>query len=124
MQNTRQPKNKNLTIRLTENDKRSFEELARLNDISPSCWAHHILCKHKNSYGKTENVDQLLDGLETVIKSYDFILDELEKQIKNSYDSLSPEHANLVILRTSISLKQSEILKLKKTIMRSKMSQS
>jgi len=121
MQNTRQSKNKNLTIRLTENEKWLFEELASLNDISLSSWAHHILCKHKYSFGQVEDIDRLLDGLETVIESYDFILEVLKKQIKKSYDSISLEHANFVILRANIFLKQSEILKLKKKIMHSKL---
>jgi len=115
------PRNKNITIRITKEEKREFKEIANTNCVSESNWAYHILKKHKNNYGKTENVDQLLDNIETVIEGYKFILETLENQIKKSHDKLSTEHADLVILRSKIFLKQSESLKLKKKIMYSKL---
>ena len=115
------PRIENITIRITKEEKQEFKEIANTNCVSESNWAYHILKKHKKSYGKTENIDQLLDGIETVIEGYKFILEALENQIKKSYDKLSMEHADLVILRSVVSLRKIKILTLKSQIMDSKL---
>ena len=115
------PRIENITIRITKEEKQEFKEIANTNCVSESNWAYHILKKHKKSYGKTENIDQLLDYIETVIEGYKFILEALENQIKKSYDKLSMEHADLVILRSVVSLRKIKILTLKSQIMDSKL---
>ena len=115
------PRIENITIRITKKEKQEFKEIANTNCVSESNWAYHILKKHKKSYGKTENVDQLLDYIETVIEGYKYILEALENQIKKSYDKLSMEHADLVILRSVVSLRKIKILTLKSQIMDSKL---
>jgi len=115
------PRIENITIRITKEEKQEFKEIANTNCVSESNWAYHILKKHKKSYGKTENVEQLLDYIETVIEGYKFILEALENQIKKSYDKLSMEHADLVILRSVVSLRKIKILTLKSQIMDSKL---
>ena len=115
------PRIENITIRITKEEKQEFKEIANTNCVSESNWAYHILKKHKKSYGKTENVEQLLDYIETVIEGYKFILEALENQIKKSYDKLSMEHADLVILRSIVALRKIKILTLKSEIMDSKL---
>jgi len=115
------PRIENITIRITKEEKQEFKEIANTNCVSESNWAYHILKKHKKSYGKTENVDQLLDYIETVIEGYKFILEALENQIKKSYDKLSIEHTDLVILRSIVALRKIKILTLKSEIMDSKL---
>ena len=115
------PRIENITIRITKEEKQEFKEIANTNCVSESNWAYHILKKHKKSYGKTENVDQLLDYIETVIEGYKFILEALENQIKKSYDKLSIEHTDLVILRSIVALRKIKILTLKSQIMDSKL---
>jgi len=115
------PRIKNITIRITKEEKREFKEIANTNCVSESNWAYHILKKHKNNYGKTENVDQLLDNIETVIEGYKFILKILENQIKKSHDTLSTEHADLVILKSVVAMRKIKILTLKNQIIDSKL---
>lgn len=117
------PRNKNITIRITKEDKRVFKEIANTNCVSESNWAYHILKIHKNSYGKTENIDQLLDGIETLIEGYKFILEALENQIKksNHNEFLLQKHTDLVMRRNEVNINKYKIIKLKSQIMDSKL---
>jgi hypothetical protein len=117
------PRNKNITIRITKEEKREFKEIANTNCVSESNWAYHILKKHKNSYGKTENIDQLLDGIETVIEGYKFIKESLETEIKKSHHNelLLQKHTDLVMRRNDVNINKYKIIKLKRQIIDSKL---
>ena len=114
------PRNKNITVRITKEEKREFKEIANTNRVSESNWAYHILKKHKNSYGKTEKIEQLLDYIETLIASHEFISEVLETQIKKSHNPLLLQHADFVMLRNDVNIKKIKISKMKSQIMDSK----
>ena len=95
------PRNKNLTIRITKNEKRDFNELARINRTSQSNWAYHILCKHKHSYGKIEDIDLILECLKMAIAGLEFHHKLLEDQIM-SMDRSSSKFGELILLQMKI----------------------
>ncbi len=105
------PRNKNITIRITKNEKREFEELARKNRVSRSNWAYHILCKYKHNYDKIEDIDHLLEGLEIAIKGLKFNIKLLEIEMDKATDPFSSKNVDLVLLRSKIGV---EIINLKK----------
>ena len=116
------PRNENITIRVTKEEKHEFKEIANTNCVSESNWAYHILKKHKNSYGKTENIDQLLDVIENLISDYEFFLEALRNQKRRTYSPLFELNDELAILRFNIVEKLLSLSKLKNQIEKSKYS--
>jgi hypothetical protein len=53
------PKNKNITVRVTEKQHDEFTRIAHENGLSVSGWANHILNKHKDSYRKKDPLEIL-----------------------------------------------------------------
>ena len=104
------PRNENLTIRITKNEKREFEELARKNHTSRSNWARHILCKHKHNYDEIEEVNPVLNGLEVAIKILNLI-DNKMLPIKIPTDIITQEKMDFIFLKGEVN---SEIRRLKK----------
>jgi hypothetical protein len=54
------PKNKNITVRVTEKQHDEFIRIAKSNDLSVSGWANHILNDHKDNYRKRERLETLI----------------------------------------------------------------
>ena len=109
MERISQPRSENITIRITETEKREFKKLARINRASESNWGYHILKKHKHSYGKIEDIDQLLKGLEMAIESLEFNNNLLEEQILKMDKSIT-KYWDLLSLKLKI---VTEIINLK-----------
>jgi len=111
MYQKKQARDKNMSVRITAREKNEFEMLANEHNTSVSNWAYNILVKHKDSYGKVENIDQLIGGIELTIEGLIFTHDELSK-IKNTGDFMySKKNADFESLKTKFLI---EILKFKK----------
>lgn len=105
-----------MSVRITAREKNQFDMLALAHNTSTSNWAYHILSKHKDSYGKIENKNMLLEGIELTIEGLRFAHDELSKlQIDDS--SFSEKTANYELLKTKLYFKVEEFKKLKEEIM-------
>ena len=110
-----QSRNQNITIRITKTEKWEFKKLARINRASESNWAYHILKKHKHSYGKIEDIDQLLEGLEMAIESLNFNFELLEEQILKTDKSFT-KYWELLSLRSKIYAEIIDLENVKKEI--------
>lgn len=84
MEQLSQPRNNNITIRITENEKNEFSYLANQNFTTESNWAYDILVTHKNSYGKVKDVDQLITSIKVAKKSLELAYKILRSQMKKS----------------------------------------
>lgn len=93
-----EPKNENLTVRVTKSDKHLFNHQAALNRTSTSNWAYQILQKHKYSYGKVEDVDGLLEGIEMALYGLEAYNESLEIQIRKIHRT-EKKHLYLVSLK-------------------------
>ena len=110
-----QPRSENITIRITETEKREFKKLARINHTNESNWGYHILKKNKYSYGKIEDIDQLLEGLEMAIESLEFNNELLKEQILKMDKSIT-KYWDLAALRLKIYAKIIDLKNVKKEI--------
>ena len=99
MEHLSQPRNKNITIRITKKEKQEFNYLAKTNHITESNWAYHILLKHKNSYGKVKDTEQLLEGIKVAIKGLELARELLKSQIKNPTGTYS-EKEHEIFMKT------------------------
>ena len=84
-----EPKSKNITVRVTENQYEEFNNIAYGNSLSVSQWANYILSKHKDSYGVLENDEELILYLELAIESLEEmheVLGRLKKEYNRFYD--------------------------------------
>ncbi|HMB99529.1 MAG TPA: hypothetical protein VKN14_00675 [Flavobacteriaceae bacterium] len=63
------PRNQNITVRVSSDEKKHFEKLAALNYTNVSGWAYDILKTNKHGYGKAENIDDLLKVLDDIINT-------------------------------------------------------
>ncbi|SFZ93540.1 hypothetical protein SAMN05428642_103192 [Flaviramulus basaltis] len=113
------PKNENLTIRITKNEKLMFKYLARTNRTSQSNWAHHILCKHKHSYNKIEYIDLILESLEIAKEGLEFNYKLLEDQIRTTDRSLS-KFGNLLLLKMKVLQAKMNLEKVQNKILNSR----
>lgn len=100
------PKNENLTIRISKNEKKEFTELAKINQTSRSNWARNILVNNKENYMKSEDINPILYGLEVAFKSLNYINDKLAPT-----NVSTDENHDLLLKKGEI---QSEIRKLEK----------
>src|SRR5690606_35308987 len=114
-------KNKNLTIRITKSDKILYNNLAWKNHTSVSNWAYQILHAHRFSYGKVEDIDKLLEGLETVADSYDYILGLLDTKILELHFSSDSYGEYLLLFKSNLILIKSKVISLINRIGRSKL---
>lgn len=107
------PRNKNITVRITKEEKREFKEIANTNRVSESNWAYYILKKHKNSYDKIEDTEQLLEGLEIAIEGLKFNLKLLKEQ-KLKTDISSKKYGDLFSLKRKIDREIHSLERIKK----------
>ncbi|WP_157957241.1 hypothetical protein [Winogradskyella tangerina] len=107
----KQPKTKNLSMRLTESIHNQFEILANENEICISEWARWILIKYKKRYGKPLRAERLTN-LTQKVKDY---IDELNKnieEVKNHSKSDSDSYLELWMIQLRFRDLQSELNKL------------
>ncbi|SDR90402.1 hypothetical protein SAMN04515667_0952 [Formosa sp. Hel1_31_208] len=109
------PKNKNITVRVNERQYWEFNEIAHSHDLSVSEWANHLLSKHKNSYGKTENKEELIEGIDLTIKKMEFICQVLEK-LKSEYKTFYDKTVDLAITNMKLTEKLIELKKFKRKL--------
>ena len=107
------PRNKNITVRISTEEKHEFKEIANTNRVSESNWAYHILKRHKNSYGKIDNTEQLLEGLEIAIEGLKFNLKLLEEQIHKTDTSLMI-YRDMALLKLKIDREINNLERIKK----------
>lgn len=110
-----EPKNKNITVRVTNNEHSVFTDIAYTNDLSASEWANHILSKHKDSYGKTENIEEMIEGIDLTIENIEFMYEVLEK-LQSEYKTFYNKTASLAITKMKLTEKMIKMTKFKNRI--------
>jgi len=63
-----EPKNKNITIRVTNKQFEAFNNMANKNDLSRSEWGYHLLFKQKNIYRRNRLIHDVdIKGVKTAL---------------------------------------------------------
>jgi len=100
---------------MTAKDKKEFDSLAADHQTSASNWAYQILVKHKHSFGKTENIDKLLEGIELTIEGLNYVHDEISK-LRIDNIEFTEKRAAYELLSANLFFKVQEFKKLQKEI--------
>ncbi|WP_298898220.1 hypothetical protein [uncultured Psychroserpens sp.] len=74
-----EPKNKNITVRVTEKEHNEFNDIANSLDLSVSEWSNCILSKHKYDYDKKTRLEELILDREIEQSELELIKRVLEK---------------------------------------------
>ncbi len=114
------PRNNNITIRITENEKIEFSYLANQNFTTESNWAYDILVTHKNSYGKIKDVDLLIESIKVAINSLELAREILKGQIKKSTKGYQEKEPEMFIRISDIFIEIQKLSKLQKKLEQSK----
>lgn len=109
------PKNKNITVRVTENQYIEFILTAFKEDLSLSGWANQILTKHKNSYGRKENLEELQNGIDFIIEQMESLCQVLD-QLKTEYEEFYDRTVLLVLTKIELDDKILKMKRLKKQL--------
>lgn len=94
------PRNKNITVRVTEIDKFIYENIAKKNNSNTSAWVNFIL---KDRSGNKEISDQLLE-----------IIDDAIFSLKSTREKINPEDKRLPkfsIAQTDLQLLRNQLLR-------------
>ncbi|WP_299273434.1 hypothetical protein [uncultured Psychroserpens sp.] len=110
-----EPKNKNITVRVTEDQYDEFTEIAEMNKISTSQWANHILSKHKDSYGKIEDKEKLIEGIDITRENMEYVMTVL-KGLREKHKSFYSKTMPLILTEMKLTEKMIEMTKFKRRI--------
>lgn len=101
MNRKREPKNKNITVRVTNKKHFEFTEIAQSNNLSVSEWANNILTNHKDSYGKIENQKLLVKAAELSLRQMKKVCQVLDI-IKFQYPDCLERIPQLIHLKANL----------------------
>ncbi|WP_298754858.1 hypothetical protein [uncultured Psychroserpens sp.] len=110
-----EPKNKNITVRVTNNEHREFSNIAYENELSTSEWANHILSKHKDSYGKIENKEKLIEGIDLTLENMEYVMTVL-KGLREKYKSFYSKTMPLILTEMKLTEKMIKMTKFKRKL--------
>ena len=116
MEQLSQPRNNNITIRITKNEKNEFSDLASKNFTTESNWAYDILVNHKNNYGKIKDIDLLIASIKVAKNGLELAREILKSQIRKRTKILLKKETEIFMKVTDITIKILELTKLQKQL--------
>jgi hypothetical protein len=116
MEQLSQPRNNNITIRITKNEKNEFSDLANKNFTTESNWAYNILVNHKNSYGKIKDIDTLIASIKVAKNGLELAREILKSQIKNQTKLFLKKETEIFMKVSDIFIEIQKLTKLQKQL--------
>ncbi|MCA0132613.1 hypothetical protein [Winogradskyella alexanderae] len=97
---SKKPKNKNFTIKVTENQYKEFSEIATSNGLTKSSWGNVLLSTHKHNF---ENDELSAEGNE-LVDTMMLLLTQLLEKLEIWRTGDNPRSAQLLITQMKLAI--------------------